>query len=104
MPKRNSTGYIELTLTFKQEDGLWIAECEELGTAAFGETFEEAHEALEDLVTLHLNTLVDVGECDRFLKEQGIRVHRTYPERTSLRDVAFGTLIQPEVRELACVL
>lgn len=103
MLKRNPTAFIELTLIFKQEENLWTAECEELGTAAFGDTFEEAHEALEDLVTLHLNTLEDVGECDRFMKEQGIKIHRTYPKRTSLLDIPIGTLIQPEVRELACV-
>ena len=71
---------IVLTTILKQEvGGVWTAECQELGTATFGDTFEEAKDNLEDAIAAHLNTLEDVGECERFFKESGIEVHKRVP-------------------------
>jgi hypothetical protein len=71
--------YIVLTLVFSKEGNVWVGVCKELGTAADGETFEEVTEILRDMVILHFNTLEDVGECERFLKEHGIEIYNEEP-------------------------
>ena len=65
-------GYVVLTLKFRKEGDKWTARCMELGTATFGPTLEEAEERIREAVTLHLNTLEDVGERERFFKEHNI--------------------------------
>lgn len=73
-------GYIELTYRIVQEESdLFTAECMELGTAAFGDTFIEAYTAIGAMVELHLNALEDAGECRAFLREHGIPLHRGDP-------------------------
>lgn len=74
--------YIELTMEFRKEGNIWTGVCRELGTAADGDTFEEVTEALREMVFIHLNTLEDVGECDRFLKEHGVEIYHKEPRRT----------------------
>lgn len=67
--------YIELTVIFEQEDdGRWAAECRELGTATFGDNFETTKADIIDAIELHLKTLTEVGEINRFFKENGIKV------------------------------
>jgi len=105
VPHLSPTAFIEITIIFQPEGDKWTAECRELGTAAFGDTFDEAKEAIEDLIRLHLNTLEELGECNRFLSENGVKIHRAAPKRASIvkvRDIPFGALVQPEIRELAC--
>ena len=71
---------IILTIILRQEEGVWAAECKELGTATFGETFEEARENLKEAIEAHLNTLEDVGERERFFRENGIKVYKRIPK------------------------
>ena len=73
--------FIELTMEFRKEGNLWTGVCRELGTAADGETFDEVTEVLREMVFIHLNTLEDVGECERFLKEHGVEIHHKEPHR-----------------------
>jgi predicted RNase H-like HicB family nuclease len=72
-----SPRYILLTVRIAQEGDQWAAECVELGTAACGDSIEEARAAMADLIALHLNALEEVGTCERFLRTHGIAVHRT---------------------------
>jgi len=65
--------YIILTVIFQEEKDCWTAECRELGTASFGDTFEEARDNITDAIELHLDELEAVGECGRFLKENNIK-------------------------------
>ncbi len=105
MPHMNPTTFIEITIIFQPEGDKWTAECRELGTAAFGDTLDEAREAIEDLIQLHLNTLEELGESKRFLRESGVKVHPIAPKHVStveVRDIPFGALVQTEVRELVC--
>lgn len=105
MSHLNHTAFIEITIIFQPEGDKWTAECRELGTAAFGDTLDEAREAIEDLVQLHLDTLEKLGECNRFLRESGVKVHRVAPKRISkvkIRNLPYGSLVQPEIRELVC--
>lgn len=67
-----------LTFSFQKEsDGRWTAYCNELGTATFADTLEEAKDELTELVQLHLSTLEDVGERQRFFAERNILPHNT---------------------------
>ena len=101
-------GYIILTLAFKQEGRRWVARCEELGTATFGRSLTEAEKRIKEAVLLHLNTLEDVGECMRFLKEHNVKFHQVRPkaEIKITKPVSTGTFvklyIQP-VREAMAV-
>ena len=72
--------YVVLTCIFRKE-GKWVtAECQELGTTAFGRNLTEAEKRLREAILLHLNTLEDVGERVRFFKEHKIRMYTQYPE------------------------
>ena len=74
-------GYIVLTFEFRKEGKRWVAHCEELGTATFGRSIPEAERKLKEAVLLHLNTLQDVDETERFFKEHSIKFHRTRPTK-----------------------
>ena len=82
-------GYIVVTLRFTQEGDQWSAVCEELGTAACGDTFEEADEAICELVVLHLNTLEKAGTREAFFKKHGIKYHKGRPKRSRPRQVSI---------------
>ncbi len=64
-----------LTVEIQREGEQWVGRCVELGTATFGESVDEVHEELIDLVVLHLNGLEDVGERERFFEARGIKVY-----------------------------
>ena len=74
MSTQQKTGFVVLTVSLKKEDKYWEAYCEELGTASFGKSFEDAQENIHEAIELHLNTLCEVGECERFLKERNISI------------------------------
>ncbi|MCL0036466.1 type II toxin-antitoxin system HicB family antitoxin [Dehalococcoidia bacterium] len=76
-------GYIIVNLGFRKEGVHWLGECVELGTATFGHTLEEAKDRLEEAVLLHLNTLEDVGERERFFTEHNIKLYQRKPRPRS---------------------
>jgi predicted RNase H-like HicB family nuclease len=78
--EKPATHFVVLTCVFRKE-GKWVtAECQELGTAAFGRNLDDAEKRLREAILLQLNTLEDVGERARFFKEHKIRIHADYPE------------------------
>ena len=83
-------GYVELTIKFTQESDAWTAVCEELGTAAFGDSLEEAKEAIHDLIALQLNTLESVRARDDFFARHGIRFHKSKAKAAKPRDVRIS--------------
>ena len=93
-------GYVVLTLKFHKQGRRWTALCEELGTATFGRSLPEADQRLKEAVLLHLNTLEDVGECERFFKEHNIQLHHTKPRENVTvcvpvnRDIFVAPLVQ----------
>lgn len=97
-------GYVVLTLKFQKVARRWTAYCEELGTATFGRTLPEAEKKLKEAVFLHLNTLEEVGERQRFFEEHNIELHYTKPKKDitiSLpltKPVFVESLVQP-IRE-----
>jgi predicted RNase H-like HicB family nuclease len=85
------TCYIRVTVFFEQEkDSRWTAECKELGTATFGNTFEEAREFIEVAILMHLNALQKNKQIDRFFKENGIRVIRERPTENIMINVPIN--------------
>ena len=98
-----SNGYILVTFKFRKEGRRWTAYCEELGTATFGRSLPEAQKKLEEMVLLHLNTLEDVGERDRFFKENNIEF---YPHKPKIKKVTVtgsfdkGVFVQPHIQPL----
>ena len=95
--------FVIVTILFsKERDGRWTAECAEFGTATFGDTLEEAKENILEALDLHLNTLEETGEFDRFVREHNIKVHTARPKKVVRveapidRDIFF----QPYVHEL----
>lgn len=85
---RNVEGYVVLTLTFsKDEDGTWLAECKELSTTIQANTFEEAKEIIDQAILMHINEIEDVGETERFFKENDINF---IPEREKTESVMMN--------------
>lgn len=81
-------GYVILTLKYHKEGDRWLARCEELGTATFGRTLEEAQERIREAVTCHLDTLEDVGERERFFREHNIAYHARRPRSVKVPTTA----------------
>jgi predicted RNase H-like HicB family nuclease len=92
--------YVVLTLKFQKQGRRWTALCEELGTATFGRSLPEADQRLKEAILLHLNTLEDVGERERFFKEHNIQIHSDKPRENITvclpvnREVFIEPLIQ----------
>jgi predicted RNase H-like HicB family nuclease len=78
-------GYVVITFKFRREGKKWSAFCEELGTATFGRSIQEAQRKLEDSVLLQLNTLEEVGEIDNFFKEFNIAFHSHAPKNDEIK-------------------
>lgn len=66
--------YIVLTIKIHQEGDYFLAECEELGVPSFGQSHEEALEAIREAVRLYVNTLEAEGERERVFAEKGIEL------------------------------
>ena len=69
--------YVTLTLSFEQEEDVWVGHCLELGTSTFADTVEACEDELRELVVEHLNVLEEVGERPAFFEEWGITLHTT---------------------------
>ena len=89
-------GYIVVNVKFSEEGDQWTAVCQELGTAACGDTFEEAREAIADLMLLHLGALEDAGARQQFFKKHGIKFHKQKPKTVTCHSLLHaGELVGP---------
>ena len=94
-------GYVVLTYKFDKEGKRYTAYCEELGTATFGRSLKEAKERLDEAVQLHLNTLEDLGERERFFRENAIAYHKVKPRSVNIRvPIKDQFFVQPNVRRV----
>jgi predicted RNase H-like HicB family nuclease len=106
MARKKYAGYVVLTCKYYQEGSKWVATCDELGTSTFGRSLPDAKRKLAEAVELHINTLEDVGETNRFFEEHNIPLHEGKPTDVNIcvnsliPDVFFSPCIQ-RVRELA---
>ena len=80
---RDGDRYIELTFKVVRDGDQYAAMCQELDVASCGETIDSANESVLDAVDSHLQTLADIGDLHRFLKDRGVSV-KTYstPKRS----------------------
>ncbi|OYD14383.1 hypothetical protein CH333_08190 [candidate division WOR-3 bacterium JGI_Cruoil_03_44_89] len=98
-----TVGYVMLTFEFRKRGRRWTAYCKELGTATFGRSLPEVQERIEEAVLLHLNTLEDVGERERFFKENNITF---YPHKPKTKEVTISapfdraTFVHPYIQPL----
>ena len=97
-----SAGYIVVTLVFQKTGRRWTASCEELGTTSFGRALPEADKRIKEVVLLHLNTLEDIGEQERFFKEHKIKFHHTKPQDVrGCAPIGKDVFFQPYVQAVA---
>jgi len=87
-----TSGYIIVTLKFVKEGRRWVAHCIELGTSTFGSSIQQATERIQEAVILHLNTLEDVGECERFLEERNVKFYLRKPKH---EEIDFKSPLDP---------
>ena len=80
----SAKGYVALTLEFHKERRRWVGFCRELGTSTYSRSLPETEKQLIEAVCLHLNTLEDVGERERFFKEHGIKFHSVKPRKETI--------------------
>jgi len=69
-------------MIYYKEGNQWVAECKELGTSTYGDSFEEIEKELVELIALHLNTLEELGEREVFFTENGIQTYYDSPPLT----------------------
>lgn len=101
-----AVGYIAVTFEFRKEDRRWVAYCEELGTATFGRSIPEAERKLKEAILIHLDTLEDVGERERFFKEHSIKLHRTRPTKdfTICAPIRGGAFYRPHIQPIPALV
>jgi predicted RNase H-like HicB family nuclease len=73
--------YVKLTVIIQKDtaDDLWLARCVELGTSTFGDTIDEAEDAIIEAIDLHIEGLVEEGELFRFFSENNIPLFEEKP-------------------------
>jgi predicted RNase H-like HicB family nuclease len=103
--KKNSTtskaGYVVLTLTVSKEGKHYVSECEELGTASFGETVDEAVANVIDASTEYLRAIERLGERKRIFKERGIAIRRAPPRKVRQEyEISPGAFVGPYVTKV----
>jgi len=81
--------YISLTFVVEREGEYFVSGCLELGTASFGRDEEEAIESLSDATEVYLNTLEDLGECQKVLREKGVQIHQYEPASLEVKRAKF---------------
>ena len=63
---------ILFTIDFKERAGQWLAECLELGTAAYADTLEDARREIRDNVTLQLGSVEELGFIEEYLRQHNV--------------------------------
>ena len=83
MPK--TLGFIQVTLIASEEEGGYASVCPELGIASQGQTADEAIASLRDAAVVFLNTIEQLGQCERVFKERRIKIHPHRPTEFKVR-------------------
>ncbi|MCK9527017.1 MAG: hypothetical protein WC075_02910 [Dehalococcoidales bacterium] len=99
----DTTGYISLTLEFQKDGRRWVGVCQELGTSTYSRSLSEAEKQLRGAVCMHLNTLEELGERDRFFKENKIKIHAIKPKRDTINipsEIGENTYFRPYIQEI----
>ena len=98
--------YVVLTGIVQREGRNWVATVQETGTTAQARTISDLMERLQEALNLHLSTLEDCGELNRFLSDQGIAVYKAKPKKPRLEVSKFipGSLATALIQQLPEVL
>lgn len=74
---------ILLQCDFEQDGDQWVAECLQLGTAAYASTLEKVREELGAAILLQLNQVQRLGYMEEYLKEHRVQVRRLTPPKSA---------------------
>jgi predicted RNase H-like HicB family nuclease len=99
-----ATAYIALTFKFQKEGRRWIGVCKETGTSTYSRSLPEVEKQLQEAVCLHLNTLEELGERERFFKENKIKVHTAKPKNDTINiptSVSENAYYRPYIQDIA---
>jgi predicted RNase H-like HicB family nuclease len=80
-----AAGYILVTFSFHKEGNKWVGYCEELGTSTYGYSLPLVQTQLQEAIHCHINTLEDVGERERFFRENSIKFYKKKPEPCEIK-------------------
>jgi len=83
--------FVILTLAFHREENDWVGKCLELSTSTYGRSLDRVQNELRELVGLHLNSLEDVGERERFFREHNIKIYTDHVPKTVRFDVPVNS-------------
>ena len=70
-----SGNYFIISQRIFEEDGEYVAICDELGLATCGKDFEDAKSRLGTAITMVLNKATERGEVEEFLADKNITVY-----------------------------
>lgn len=84
MPKRPDNLIVQLTIEVWQEGDQFVSRCVELETTSCGATMGEAVDNIRDAVNLHLTTLEELGERDRFFEAKGVKIQPHKPASSEI--------------------
>lgn len=94
-------GFITVTYEYHKESDNWVGICKETGTATSHKSRRELEKELNELVLLHLNCLEQLGERERFFKENNIKLHEIKPIEETIRlPVPDNVFIQTRIHQL----
>jgi hypothetical protein len=100
-----SKGYITLTYEFHKEGRRWVGLCKELGTSTYHRSLDEVEKQLKELVLLHLDCLEQLGERERFFKENNIQISVLKPKSEVIQmPIPDNVYIRPRIHQLPVVV
>ncbi len=65
---------INLTLNYYQEAGQWVGVCDELGTTAFADIWEQMKTELREAVELQLNEMERLSDIREYLADNQVTI------------------------------
>jgi len=100
--KNTAVQYVKLTLRFFKEDNQWIGECLETGITTYGDTIDEVQKELPELITLHFNSIEDMGDMEDCLKKNGITLlSSNTPEKIDISAPYLpGAIYEPYFKDM----
>ena len=99
----NDTTYIRVTVRIdpgEEDEGGFVAHCEELGVSSQGETIDEALGNIQEALEEFIGGLYELGDLETFLKEHGVEVYDQLPSEKSTVELSRGEVVSSLVATL----
>jgi predicted RNase H-like HicB family nuclease len=91
---RKVTGYLQLTAVAEPApEGGFTVICPEFAIASQGESVDEALANIEDAARLYIETLAELGDLGRILRDRGVTVHARRPLTPISAEISPGTVV-----------